>query len=105
MDDTLQYLLTCYFSFAFIKFMLCLPTLPTFIGTMSRIHGSPKGTINLRYAATMSMFLVLSISCIWVYSMYLEGFGFFSIYTKRQVMRQCLQAQRDADLSDAVPQE
>ncbi len=94
MEDTTQYLLLCYFSLAFIKLMLCLPALPTFIGVMSRIAGCPKGTVSTRFMVTLPIFLVATTSVLWVYSMYIEGFAFFSMYTKRQIMRQCLSANR-----------
>ena len=93
---TTTYLVTCYLSLAFIKFMLCLPMAPTVIAVMSRLHGAEKGQVTMRYVFSIPIFLILSSVFLWVYSMYSEGFGFFSIYTKRAVMKDCVRAYRTA---------
>lgn len=93
---TTTYLLFCYFAFAFTKFMLCVTTLPTAIAVMSRLNGAKKGRVFTRYAVTVPLFLAASSFFLWVYSMYVEGFGFFCQYSKRSVMKDCVRAHRKA---------
>lgn len=92
---TTTYLLFCYFAFAFTKFMLCVSTLPTAIGTMSRLHGAKKGQVHMRYVFSVPLFLAASSLFLWVYSMYVEGFGFFCQYSKYAVMKDCVRARRN----------
>lgn len=97
MDDTIQYLLACYLFMGFVKFMLCLPTFFTFVGAMSRLRGMPRGSFRVGYMFALFLLLVISSVLFWVVSLYMEGFRFFGMYTKRQVIRQVLTAAKNAD--------
>ncbi len=95
MSEPIAYIVTVYLCFAFIKFMLCAPHIPRVIAVMSRLSGARRGTVMPRYVFSIPL-LVVGMSLFgWVRALYLEGISFFVIYSKFDVIRDCIHGYRE----------
>jgi hypothetical protein len=83
-----------YFVIALAKFILCAPHLPMVIGVMSRLSGAPRGKIRGRYIIFVPLLMLFTSFFGWISALKNEGISFFFLYSRLEVMRDCVRAHR-----------
>jgi hypothetical protein len=93
--STWQYIVFSYLAFAFVKFMICAYHLPASICALSRLHGAKRGRVKLSLVFVMPVTLACTAVLSLPFTMFKEGFKFFSFYSRFTVMRACVTAYRE----------
>lgn len=101
MTELFTLALLVYLCVGFAKFMLCAPHIPLVISALSRLSGAPKGGgVYARYVIGVPFLVAVVSMTMWVAALYKEGVGFFVMYSKREVLRDCVNGYREAHAGD-----
>lgn len=93
MNTLIEYALFTYLAIGIAKSMLALVDVHVAAGTAHRLNGQPKLLLILGFAMGM---LITSL-LIWPRTLAVEGWRFFLAYSRFGVIRQVVEAYRDAN--------
>lgn len=90
---SIEYALCAYFAIGLAKSMLALAGVYVAAGTAHRFNGLPVWLLMLGFAAG----LLITSMLLWPRAMAVEGWRFFLAYSRFGVIRQVVEAYREAD--------
>lgn len=95
MSISIKYALFSYLAIGIAKSMLALADVSVAAGTAHRFNGRPVWLLMLRFAVGV----LVTFPLLWPLAIALEGWRSFLIYSRLVVIRQVVEAYRDADFN------